>query len=149
MRFARNVVLSLAVIAAVVASPRPASASVSLGLGADYLFDPQDGAFELTLAADTPIARRLSLGGRFGLGFFTGPDRVGVPLDLRLRARLHRVYVDGLIGPWIVFTDSDALKFHAGVGFGLLARNVSLGVELGYLTRPSTGMLGVRVAFPL
>ncbi|HET9597083.1 MAG TPA: hypothetical protein VFP65_15955 [Anaeromyxobacteraceae bacterium] len=151
MRHARKVMLSLTALAALtaVAGPRPAHAAVSLGVGASYLLEPEQGEFQLTLAADTPIARHLTVGGRFGAALFTGPDRVGVPIDLRLRARFQRLYVEGLIGPWIVFNEDDALKFHGAVGFGLAARQVSFGLEVGYLTSPSTGMLGVVLAFPL
>lgn len=100
-------------------------------------------------ARHVALAAALLAAARFGAAFFTGPVRVGLPLDLRLRARFQRLYVEGLMGPWIVFDDADALKFHAGVGFGLVARRVSFGVEVGYLTAPSTGTVGVALAFPL
>lgn len=142
----RIVVLTLTALAAI-AWCRPASASTSLGLGGDYLFDPHAGELQLTLAADTPLARHVAIGARFGVMFLTDPGRVGVPLDLRLRVRAARVYVDGLVGPYFVFNESDWARFHAGFGFGVLMRSFSLGLEVGYLN--PTAMLGVRLAFPL
>jgi hypothetical protein len=132
---------------AVLAAARPASAGTSLGLGADYLVDPQVGAFQLTLAAETRLARYLTIGGRFGALLATDPTRVGAPIDLRLRLRVSNIYVDGLVGPWFIFDDGDVLRLHAGVGFGILTRNLSFGLEVGYLD--PTAMIGVRLAFPL
>jgi hypothetical protein len=125
----------------------PARAGTALGLGADYLVDPEAGAFNLTLAVDTPIARYVTVGGRFGAMLLTDPGRLGVPLDARLRLRLGKVYLDGLLGPWIVFHDSDSVRFHAAAGFGVLGRSASLGLELGVLDK--TTIVGLRVAFPL
>jgi hypothetical protein len=125
---------------------RPAAASVALGLGADYLVDPSEGAFQLTLAADTPLARHVSVGARFGAMLVSGPSRLGVPLDARLRIRMQRVYLEGLIGPWIVFKDDPAVRFHGAIGFGVVSRGVQLGLEVGYLD--PTAMIGLRLAFP-
>ncbi|WP_242335071.1 MULTISPECIES: hypothetical protein [unclassified Anaeromyxobacter] len=146
MTVRRALVASLAVAAAL-AWARPADASVALGLGADYLLDPEIGEFQLTLGVATPLARHLSVGARFGAMLLSEPSRVGVPLDVKLRVRMDRLYVEGLAGPWIVFDDDDALKLHAAVGFGLVARAVSFGLEVGYLD--PTAMIGVRLAFPL
>lgn len=141
-----RVAASLAVAAAL-AWARPAHASVALGLGADYLLDPEVGELQLTLAVATPLARHVSVGARFGAMLLTEPARVGVPIDARLRFRVDRLYVEGLAGPWIVFDDDDALKVHAAVGFGVVSRSVSFGLEVGYLD--PTAMIGVRLAFPL
>ena len=146
MNAARALSVSLTVAAAL-AWARPAEASVALGLGADYLLDPEVGEFQLTLAVATPLARHLSVGARFGAMLLSEPSRVGVPIDVKLRVRMDRLYVEGLAGPWIVFDDDDALKLHAGVGFGLLTGGMSLGLEVGYLD--PTAMVGVRLAFPL
>jgi hypothetical protein len=145
MRSLRPIILAVLALAAV-AVPRAASAAVELGLGADYLFEPQAGTFPLTLAVDTPLARHLTIGGRFGVLLLTDPSRVGIPLDFRLRARFSKLYVDGLVGPWILFSDSDPIRFHAGFGFGVVMRHIELGLEVGYLN--PTGMLGLRLAFP-
>ena len=145
MRTARTLAASALLVVAL-AWARPADAAVALGLGADYLLDPGDGAFQLTLAAENRLARHVRLGVRFGAMLLSGPSRVGVPIDARLRIRVQRLYVEGLVGPWIVFDDGDALKLHAGIGFGILSRGVQLGLELGYLD--PTSMIGVRVAFP-
>ena len=125
---------------------RPAAASVALGLGADYLVDPSQGAFQLTLAADTALARHLSVGARFGAMLVSGPSRLGVPIDARLRIHMERVYLEGLVGPWIVTKEDPAVRFHGAVGFGIASRGLQLGLEVGYLD-PST-MIGVRLAFP-
>ncbi len=146
MRLVRTVVFTLAALCAL-AWARPASASLALGLGADYITDPRDGAFQLTLAAETALARHLTLGARFGALWVTDPGRIGVPLDLRLRLRFSRIYADGLVGPWIVFSDADPLKFHAAFGFGILTNSLSFGLEVGYLS-PSP-IIGLRLAFPL
>ena len=146
MHAARATVASLA-IAAALAWARPADASAAIGLGADYLLDPEIGEFQLTLAVAKPLARHLSVGARFGAMLLSEPTRVGVPIDVKLRIRMDRLYVEGLVGPWIVFDDDDALKLHAGVGFGLLTDGMSLGLAVGYLD--PTAMVGVRLAFPL
>lgn len=130
-----------------VAFARPAAAGTALGLGADYLADPQTGAFQLTLVVEKPVTRWLAVGGRFGALIATEPTRFGVPLDVRLRARLGSVYLDGLVGPWVIFDDADALRLHAGIGFGLLTHSMSIGIEVGYLD--PTSMIGLRLAFPL
>ena len=54
---------------------------------------------------------------------------------------------DGLVGPWIVFDDDDAVRLHAALGFGILTHSLSFGLEVGWLD--PTSMIGVRVAFPL
>jgi hypothetical protein len=146
MSVLRATTVSLAVAAAI-AWARPADASAALGLGADYLLDPEVGEFQLTLAVTTPLTRQVSVGARFGAMLLSEPARVGVPVDVKLRVRMDRLYLEGLAGPWIVFDDGDALKLHAGVGFGLVSRSVSFGLEVGYLD--PTAMIGVRLAFPL
>ena len=155
MRALRLALAAAAIVA--VAAPTAADAArrrvrsaprstLQLGLGADWLIDPETGAFQLTFAADRRIARSVSFGGRFGALFLSDPGRVGVPIDARLRPRVDRLYLEGLMGPWIVFDSDDALRFHAGVGFGLYASGFQLGLELGYLDPTST--VGVRLAFP-
>jgi hypothetical protein len=143
---ARRLLLA-ATLALAAAWARPAAAGTALGLGADYLTDPEEGAFMLTLAPEARIARHLSVGGRFGAMLVTGPNRVGAPIDLRLRARFSGIYLDFLAGPWIVFKDDPAVRLHAAFGFGVLARDLSFGLEVGYLD--PTPMIGVRLAFPL
>jgi hypothetical protein len=139
-------ILAAATLAAIGAA-RPAAASTSLGLGADYLVDPDSGELQLTLAADTRLARHATLGVRFGAMVLSDPGRLGVPIDGRLRIRGSRLYAEGLVGPWLVFDDGDTLRLHAAFGFGLLTRSLSFGVEVGWMD--PTAMIGVRVAFPL
>jgi len=132
---------------AALAIARPAEARTTLGLGADWLVDPEAGELQLTLAVDTPIARHVSVGARFGMMFLADPDRVGAPIDGRLRIRSGRLYAEGLVGPWLVFDDDDSLRLHAAFGFGLVTRSLTFGFEVGWLD--PTSMIGVRVAFPL
>ena len=123
----------------------PAAASVELGLGADYWVDPRGGAFQLTLAVETPLARALTIGGRFGALVLTSPNQFGVPVDLRLRVRVQRVYFDGLVGPWCLFGERNPVRAHVAFGFGLLAAGITFGLEVGWLD-PST-LLGIRLGF--
>jgi hypothetical protein len=133
--------LALATAALLVATP--AAASVRLGLGADYWL-AQGAEFNLTLAIDTPLARNIHIGGRFGALVTAGPNNFGVPIDLELRAYLGRIYVEGLVGPWLMF-GGDFLRAHAAFGFGLLAGQFSFGLEIGYLSPAAIG--GLKVAF--
>lgn len=139
-------VLAAATLAALAAA-RPASAGTSLGLGADWLADPESGELQLTLAADTRLARHVTLGVRFGGMWLAEADAFGAPIDGRLRIRGGGLYAEGLVGPWLVFDEGDTLRLHAAFGFGLLTRSLSFGIEVGWLD--PTAMIGVRVAFPL
>jgi hypothetical protein len=145
----RTLILATAAASALLlAGPaRAANPGVELGLGADWLLDPRVGAFQLTLGSDSHLNPHLSWGGRVGLLLLTDPGRVGVPIDLRLRGHFGAIYVDGLVGPWLIFRDGDALRFHAGVGFGLATRHLTIGLEVAYLN--PTSMVGLRLAFPL
>lgn len=147
MRPHRTLLLAAAATAALLVA-RPASASsAELGLGADWLVSPRHGAFQLTLAGDSWIGSHFSWGGRVGVLALTDPSRLGVPIDVRLRGHFGRVYVEGMVGPWLVFHDTDSLRFHAGFGFGLVTRQVRIGLEVGVLD--PTSMIGLRLAFPL
>jgi hypothetical protein len=149
MRSPRTLLLAAAAAGALLWSVPAAAANpgVELGLGADWLVSPEDGAFQLTLAGDQRINQHLSWGGRVGLLVLTDPTRLGVPLDVRLRGHFGRIYVEGLVGPWLVFNDSDTLRFHGAVGFGLVTRSFTVGLEVGYLD--PTSLVGLRLAFPL
>jgi hypothetical protein len=136
-------VLLVAPQSALAAPPARGGSSVELGLGADMLLDPSAGAFELTLGGRMPLARHLSVGGRAGVLALTAPGRVGVPLDAALRGHFGRVYVEGLVGPWIV----DGLRFHGAIGVGLSTAGVHAGLEVGWLDGRT--MLGLRVAIPI
>jgi hypothetical protein len=137
----------IAALGAALLCARPAAASGTEGsLGADYLLDDDAGGFLGTLVFDTPIARALSIGARFGAFVESGPSRLGIPVDARLRFHARGIYLDGLAGPWIVFEEGQRVRFHAGLGAGVfLARRVTLGAEVGYLD-PSS-MIGLRVGF--
>jgi hypothetical protein len=149
-----RIALALSAIAALLAaSPAEArrggrgarSTHVALGLGADYILDPEVGEFQLTFAIETPIASGLTVGARFG-GLLTEDD-VGAPIDFRLRLRTHGLYIDGLVGPWLLFDSGDTVRFHGALGFGLLAGSMSFGAEVGALG--DSGILGLRLAFSL
>jgi len=136
-----------AVLLAALGWSGPASAAARLGFGADWLTDPERGALQLTLAGDTPLAKRLTAGGRIGVLLETEPSRLGVPIDATLRLRFGRFYVEGLVGPWISFDGPDTVRLHAAIGFGLVAKGLQLGLEVGYLD--PTSMVGLRLAFPI
>jgi hypothetical protein len=152
-----RIVQSLLVLALLIAPPAAearraarhagSSTRLALGLGADYLIDPEMGEFQLAFALETPLARRLSAGVRFGALVTSDPTHVGAPIDFRLRLRTHGLYLDGLIGPWLIFDSGDTLRFHGALGFGILTGSMSLGLEVGWLD--DTGMIGLRAAFPL
>ena len=137
-------VLAAATLAALAAA-RPAAASTSLGLGADYLVDPSSGELQLTLAVDTRLVRHATIGVRFGAMYLNDPNRFGVPIDARLRIYGSRLYAEGLVGPWLVFDSGDTVRMHAAFGFGLLTKSLSFGVEVGWLD--PTSMIGLRLAF--
>jgi hypothetical protein len=139
--------LAALTLAAALALPGSAEARASLGLGADWLVDPEYGELQLTLAADTRLARHVSVGARFGMMYLAEPERVGAPIDGRLRIRAGRLYAEGLVGPWLVFGGDDTVRLHAAFGFGLATRSLTFGFEVGWLD--PTSMIGVRVAFPL
>jgi hypothetical protein len=136
-----------AAVLALLAFARPAAAGAALGLGADWLTDPEKGELQLTVAADTRLARHITLGARFGMMYFGDGQYVGAPIDGRLRVRASRLYAEGLVGPWIVFGGNDTVRLHAAFGFGLYTRSLTFGFEVGWVD--PTPLIGVRVAFPL
>jgi hypothetical protein len=139
----RRYLLFLATATAL-AAPRPCPAETRLGLGGDYLSD-NHGMFQLTLSADTPLARAIAVGGRVGALLMSGPV-FGAPLDVFLRIRLDRIYLDGLVGPWFFFSGGDGVRLHGGLGFGLLTRGFNLGLEVGGLSAGGA-LIGLRLAF--
>jgi hypothetical protein len=142
---ALRIALALSGLTLLLAATPAEAARVALGLGADYLVDPEIGEYQLTLAVETPIVRGLTAGARFGA--LVIESDVGAPIDFRLRLRTHGIYADGLIGPWLIFDSGDSVRFHGAFGFGFLAGHTSLGVEVGWLDH--SGMIGLRLAFSL
>jgi len=138
--------LAGAFLLAALAWAHPAEASARIGIGADWLVDPSDGAFQVTLGGQRQLVRNLDVGGRIGVLLRTGPTELGVPLDATLTFRLGRFYVEGLAGPWILFDSDDPLRLHAAIGIGVVARGMRFGLEVGYLD-PSA-MIGLRLAIP-
>jgi len=136
----------LAAAVAMCGFARPANASVNLGLGADWI-EGGTGEFNLTLGADTFLARSLSLGGRGGVAFFDDSHRLGIPIDFRLKLHVQRIYFEGLVGPWMLINSGDLFHFHGAFGFGLESGSLSFGLEVGRLARAT--MLGLRLAFRL
>jgi hypothetical protein len=140
----RRVLLSAA-FALAFALPARAASPVSLRLGGDYLLDGGPGIFSLGLGIESALGRRVSVGGRFGGLLTTSPTTGGVPLDVFLRFRFSRVYLEAVGGPWIFF-QGDTLRGHGAVGFGLLARDLEFGAEIGFLS-PDRTQLGLRLGF--
>ena len=137
---------ALAAVVALAGFARPANASVNLGLGADWI-EGGVAQFNLTLGADTFLARNLSLGGRAGVAVFDDSHHLGIPIDFRLKLHVQRIYFEGLVGPWLLMDDGDRFRFHGAFGFGLEAGSLAFGLEVGRLGRAT--MLGLRLAFRL
>jgi len=131
---------------AILCAPPPARAAPTLRLGGYYLLDGGPGLFSLTLGVDTRLARAVTVGVRAGGLVTTSPTTGAVPIDVALRLSTGRVYFEGLAGPWIFFT-GDTLRGHAAFGFGLLARELEFGAEVGWLSGFSRAMIGARLGF--
>ncbi len=136
----------LAAAALLLGFARPAKASVNLGLGADWI-EGGVGELNLTLGADTFLARRLSIGGRAGMAFFDDSHHLGIPVDFQLKLHVQRIYFEGLVGPWLLVDSGELFRFHGAFGFGLETGRVAFGLEVGRLSRAT--MLGMRLAFKL
>jgi hypothetical protein len=124
----------------------PVHAAPQLRLGGDYVLDGGPGIFSLALGLDTPLARAISVGGRFGMLVSTSPTTAGVPLDVFLRVHAGRFYFEGMGGPWIFFK-GDTVQGHAGFGFGIVTRTLEFGGEVGWLSGFSSATIGGRLAF--
>jgi hypothetical protein len=134
--------------ALLVSVPVHAASAVSLRLGGDALLNGGPGVFSLGLGLETAMGRRISVGGRFGGLLTTSPTTGGIPLDVFLRFRFSRAYLEGVGGPWFFFSGNDTVRGHGAVGFGLLERDFELGAEFGFLS-PDRTQLGVRLGFRL
>ena len=145
---ARNIfpLISIVAIVTLAGFVRPANASVNLGLGADWI-EGGVGELNLTLGADTFVARRLSIGGRAGVAFFDDSHHLGIPIDFRLKLHVQRIYFEGLVGPWMLIDSGDLFRVHGAFGFGLESGSLAFGLEVGVLGRAA--MLGLRLAFRL
>jgi hypothetical protein len=138
--------ITLVAAVAVFGLARPANASVNLGLGADWIEGGVD-ELNLTLGADTFLARSLSLGGRGGVAFFDDSHHLGIPIDFRLKLHVQRLYFEGLVGPWMRINAGELFRFHGAFGFGLESGSLAFGLEVGSLARAA--MLGLRLGFRL
>lgn len=140
---------SLLLMLALSAAPAAAATKVRLGLGADYWVEREAALFPLHLSVGGQLGRAVEIGGRFGAFIVTPGTRVGVPVDFFLRVAFPRtpVYLEGLVGPWILFGEHDPVRAHGAVGFGVRMQGFSVGLEAGYLA-PSS-MLGLRLGFEL
>jgi hypothetical protein len=136
-------------VCVVLALAIPARASpLTLRLGADALLNGGPGVFSLGLGVESALGRRVSVGARFGGLITTSPTSGGVPLDVFLRIRVSRAYIEGVGGPWIIFTGPDTFRGHAAVGLGLLARDLEFGAEIGFVS-PDRTQLGLRIGLRL
>lgn len=147
----RRLTATAALSAALAATP--SHAGVRLELGADWAYAYYGGAFELMLGVYGPLAKHIQVGGRFG-GLataygtvFGGYGSFGAPIDFELRANVGegRVYLGGLVGPWLLFDGGFPIRFHGAFEFGLNAGALSFGLELGYLT--GSPIAGLRLSF--
>jgi hypothetical protein len=123
------------------------AASVRAGLGASYWLDQQSALFDFTLGVEGHITGPITAGARFGVALITEGNDLAIPLDLTVRANLTSapIYLEGMVGPWIVLGRGDALRVHAAFGFGFQRREFSIGLEAGYLD-PSP-IIGVKLGY--
>lgn len=156
-----RVLLAAAATTALLAAPRAqartpqrahqttsSATHLELGVGADYIVDPELGELNLTIGIDRHLTRGLSAGLRLGALVTGSPTKFGAPIDAYLRYRTHGVYFQGLVGPWLLFASGDTVRFHGGVGLGFyLGGGVSAGLEVGFLDHSGIG--GLRLAFAL
>jgi hypothetical protein len=138
--------VAVLVFFSLLALARPAAASANLGLGADWV-SGGSGELNLTLGADSFLARNFSIGGRGGVAFFDRAHTVAVPLDLRLKLHVQQIYFEGLVGPWLVFDSGDLFEFHGAFGFGIESRGIAFGLEVGRLSGDT--LVGLRLLFRL
>lgn len=140
-----RLLLMLSVLTGAFFIPSEAEARIRLGVGTNYWFD-HGGLFDLTLAPSAIVGRNFEVGGRFGAFVATSPNTLGIPADLFVRGNFDNLYFEFMGGPWIRFAD-DPLIGHAGFGFGVNTRTVSVGIEIGYLSpNPIAGLkLGFRL----
>jgi hypothetical protein len=151
LRRFRRLTAAAALSAALAATP--SQAGVRLELGGDWTYYYYGGALEVMLGVYGPLARNIQIGGRFGGLFaaygtvFGGYGSFGAPIDLELRANVGegRVYLGGLVGPWLMFDGGFPLRLHGAFEFGLNAGGLSFGLELGYLTY--SPIAGLRLSF--
>jgi hypothetical protein len=136
--------LPVAILLALCLVARPAEASVNLGLGADWI-EGGTGELNLTLGADSFLARNISIGGRAGAAFFDSSHHLGIPIDLSLKVHIQRIYFQGLVGPWILLNAGDLFYFHGAFGFGLESGSMTFGAEVGRLAHAT--MFGLRLGF--
>jgi hypothetical protein len=141
-----RVLLSCVALLALLGVVRPAQAAVNLGLGADWI-EGGSNDLSLTLGADRFVARHLSLGGRAGVAFFDNAHDLGIPIDLKLRVHVQRIYFEGLAGPWLLIDAGDRLHVHGAFGFGIESGSLAVGLEVGKLSHAT--VLGLRLAFRL
>ena len=151
LRSFRRLTAAAALSAALAATP--SQAGVRLELGGDWTYYYYGGTLELMIGVNGALAKHITVGGRFG-GLFAAYGTVfgtygsiGAPIDFELRANVGdgRVYLGGLVGPWLMFDGGFPLRFHGAFEFGLNAGSFSFGLELGYLN-PSP-IAGLRIAF--
>jgi hypothetical protein len=140
--------LPVAVCAALAVALPARAGPLSLRLGADALVNGGPGVFSLGLGVESGLGRRVSVGARFGGLITTSPTTGGIPLDVFLRIRVNRAYIEGVGGPWIFFSEGDVVRGHAGVGLGILARDLEFGAEIGFVS-PDRTQLGLRIGLRL
>jgi hypothetical protein len=138
--------LAVLVVLTLAAYARPAAASANLALGADWV-EGGTGEFNITLGADSFLARNLSIGGRGGVAFFDRGHTVAVPVDFRLKLHVQRIYFEGLVGPWFWFDSGDLLSLHGAFGFGIESGGIAFGLEVGRVAEAT--LVGLRLLFRL
>lgn len=133
----RRLVLSVVLLAAGSASAMGGSIEGAAG----YWFEgaPQ---FQLTLAAHQALGKYVRIGVRSGvaLNLPGGAPTVGIPVDVGLRIRFQRVFLEPLGGLWFLLGRSDFLRAHAGIAVGFIFGPFDLSLEASWL-QPSALLL--------
>ena len=126
----RPLILSVVLLAAGSAS----AVGVSIE-GAGGLWFNTTPQFQVTLGVHQALGEHVRIGLRSGvvLNLPGGAPQVAIPIDVGLRIRIHRVFLEPLGGPWFILGDPWFLRAHAGMAIGFLFSSFDISVEGGWL----------------
>lgn len=162
LRVMKTMMLLASLLGALTTGDADAHAELRLGVGADFWADRgpyyslrgnwTDGRnqflIDVHLSIDGEVNEFLSLGARTGFFLAVPSITPGVPLDFEVRITpIRKLYIEALVGPWLLIDDPAPIRLHASFGFGYRGRGFQIGLEASYLA-PSP-MLGVRIGFPI
>lgn len=132
----------LVVCVVLMTSGSASALGVSIEGAGGVWFAPAAPQFQVTLAVHQPLGSVVALGLRSGvaLNLWGGPPQVAIPIDVMLRFRIKRIFLEPLGGPWFLLGDTSFLRAHAGMAIGVLFGSFELSVEAGWL-QPSALLL--------